>query len=412
MLGCLGLMYKLTQALAEKLDSRVEKNFKGQVELLGKITGQKSVNPGMNGDKRVEIEAGVAKILRGSLREMGVKTRYLRARHGRPNLLAVWGAARPKKSLLLVGHMDTANDEIRPVQVRLGKMFGTGVLDMKATLSAYIYALKAIMDLDLKIEGKLRLAFTVDSKNERPSKLGLAFLLSKGLRSKAAILGKPGTDKIAIGHRGGYRFKITTHGRAVNTGRRAWEKGKEGKNAVVDMARVVRALSDFELPFKPARAFPGRRPVFTFPTKIVGGVKIDVVPDKCEAWGDVRLMPGNSDKQVHLWIEEKLAPLTNIKWEIEDLLFVPSVEIERNEPIVQILFNQTKEVLGSSPKVEGCGPWNDAWMLVNRDIPCIAGFGPEGGDDEGGEWVDLESLKKVTAIYARTIIEYLGEVKV
>lgn len=51
-------------------------------------------------------------------------------------------------------------------------------------------------------------------------------------------------------------------------------------------------------------------------------------------------------------------------------------------------------------------------MLVNKDVPCVAGFGPDGGEEDDTEWVDLESLKKVTAVYARAIIEYLGEPKV
>ena len=397
-------MYKLTEELAAKISSRVERNFTQQVDFLTELAKTSSIYP--------ESEAGVAKILRLKLRQLGAKTRYLRARHGHPNLLAVWGAARPKRSLLLVGQMDTAGAALSPVMVRLGRLTGTGVWDMKATLSAYTYALKALVDVGVKVEGRLKLALTVDGKGEKPSKLGLNFLLNKGLRAKAAILGKPGTGKIAIGHRGGYRFLLTTIGKAVSTGRRAWERGKEGRNAIVDMAKVTRVLSDFELPFKPARAFPGRRPVFTFPTKISGGDRIDVVPERCQAWGDVRLMPGNSDRQVRLWMEEKLAGLSTVKWEVEDLLYVPSVEIERNEPIVQVLAASAREVLGKMPKIEGCGPWNDAWMLITKDVPCIAGFGPDGGEDGGAEWVDLESLRQVTAIYARTIMEYLGEVKV
>lgn len=405
-------MYILTKELAKKIGEQVEKNFNEEVNFLSDVAKVKSANPGDLASKKVDVEAGVAKVLRKKLLELGAKTRYLRARQGRPNLLAVWGASRPKKSLLLTGHMDTAIEANQsPVLIRLGKMYGAGVWDMKASLVAYIYAFKAIRDLNLEVEGKLRMAFTVDSKNEKPSKLGLAYLISKGLKAKAAILAKPGTGKIAIGHRGGYRFLITTYGKTVNTGRRAWERGKEGRNAITDMARVVRALSDFELPFKPARAFPGRRPVFTFPTKIVGGTKIDVVPEKCQAWGDVRLMPGNSDRQVRLWMEEKLAPLTSVKWEIEDLLYVPSIEIEKNDNLVQMLASNAKDELGVMPKIEGCGPWNESWMLRKKDIPCIAGFGPDGGEEDGVEWVDLESLKKVTKIFTRTIIEYLGEAK-
>jgi len=103
--------------------------------------------------------------------------------------------------------------------------------------------------------------------------------------------------------------------------------------------------------------------------------------------------------------------VSDLEWELEDLLFVPSMEIERSEGLVQVMAEQAKEVLGKQPKLEGCGPWNDAWMLTSKDVPCIAGFGPDGGEGPEGEWVDLDSLKKVTQIYARVIVEYLGEKK-
>jgi acetylornithine deacetylase len=91
------------------------------------------------------------------------------------------------------------------------------------------------------------------------------------------------------------------------------------------------------------------------------------------------------------------------------LLFVPSVEIDRKEEIVSILHKHAKEVLGFSPKLEGSGPWGDAWMFVTRDIPTISGFGPDGEGVHGSdEWVDLDSLQKVTEIYARTIVDCLG----
>jgi acetylornithine deacetylase len=48
-------------------------------------------------------------------------------------------------------------------------------------------------------------------------------------------------------------------------------------------------------------------------------------------------------------------------------------------------------------------------MMVKRDIPTIMGYGPDGGGEHGkGEWVDLESLQKVTEVYARFIVDYLG----
>ena len=398
----------------------VGKNFAEQKEFLSELVKEKSVNPIRDGFSKGG-EEGVARLIRKKLKEMGVNSRYLRYKKGRPNLLAVWGPTRSRKSLAWVGHMDTE----KPLgedskkwfsgEIEGNKLYGVGVLDMKASLSAYVFALKALADLGLETEGKLKLAFTADGKSEYVSRWGLKYLVGKGFKAKVALLAKPGSKKIAIGHRGGYRFKITVRGESVDTGRRAWEKGERGVNAIGGMVEVVNALKGFDLPFKQARAFPERLPVFTFPTKISGGESVDVVPDKCEAWGDVRLLPGNTNKQIKWWLEGRLEELEGVDWEIEDLLFVPAMEVDKTDRWVKSLYEQAMEVLKKKPKLEGCGPWNDAWMLTQTDTPCLAGFGPDGQANgegkEGNEWVDLDSLKKVTEIYARWALMYLGKRK-
>ena len=407
-------MYELSKSLGNKISKQVEENFEEQVDFLQELVKTKSVNPGSDVKRSAEVELDVARIIRKKLKDLGLYPRYLRARSGRPNIRVVWGPTRARKSLLLVGHMDTAKpreEVVTPFSglVREGKMYGTGVMDMKASLAVYVYAYKALRDLGIELDGKLRMAFVVDGKSEEASKIGLRYLLNRGLEAKTAILGKPGSDRIGIGHRGGYRFTLTALGEGIETGKRDWETGKRGKNAITEMSKAIDALQDFDLPYKSSRAFPNRSPVFTFPIKNSGGVSMEMVPDQCTAWGDARLMPGNTDKQVKLWMDDKLSEIDGLEYRIEDLLFVPSMEIDKNEKIVQMLSEQAKEEMGSKPKLEGEGSWNDAWMLTERDIPCVAGFGPDGGQDKEGEWVDIESVKKVTAVYARTILDYLGE---
>jgi len=55
---------------------------------------------------------------------------------------------------------------------------------MKASLSAYVFALKALADLGLETEGKLKLAFTADGKSEYVSRWGLKYLVGKGFRRR------------------------------------------------------------------------------------------------------------------------------------------------------------------------------------------------------------------------------------
>ncbi|MEK7111007.1 MAG: ArgE/DapE family deacylase [Patescibacteria group bacterium] len=405
-------------SLIKRLEKRIDNNFSAQIELLQKLVKAKSANqytPDLS-PKDVPVEGKVAKLIYGEIKNLGLSPKRMGETRERSNVVCIFGPDRFRKSLILNGHMDTVEQTStwtkKPFAgvVENNKLYGVGALDMKGTLSAYIFALKALVAEKVKLDGRLILEFVVDEEPGASSQFGTEYLVKKGILAKAAIIGEPGTGKISIGHRGGYRFRLTTSGEAVHTGFSAWEKKEKGRNAVLDMARVIVALQTIEMPYRPARAFPGRIPVFTFPTNIHGGTSINIVPDKCVAEGDVRLMPGNSDKQVRMWMEEAIKlHCPDVIYEIEDLVYVPSVEIAKHEEIVDTLLKNMMEVTGRKPKIAGAGPWNDAWMLVTRGIPTVAGFGPDGENAHGAnEYVSLDSLKEVTKIYLRTVVDYLG----
>jgi len=404
-------------AAQKKISRSIKKNFEEQTAFLASLVRARSSNSFTpeNSKASEPVEKKVADLIADSLKNMGLRPKMMGESESRQNVVVYWGPRRFRKSLMFNGHMDTTvpskDYTLAPYSgaIRGNKLYGVGSYDMKGSLSAYVFALKALMESGVTLDGRLVLAFVVDEEPGGCSDFGTAHILSRGVKSKVAIVGEPGAGKIAVGHRGGYRFKLTTIGEAVHTGVSAWEKGEGGRNAIVDMGRVISALQDLEIPFKSARAFPGREPVFTFPVKIEGGVAVNMVPERCVAYGDVRLLPGNSGKQVKLLIIDKLKELSDIKYEIQDILFVPSVEIDQKEEIVEVVADQAKKVLGKRPVIEGAGPWNDAWMLIKRDIPTICGFGPDGGGaHEADEWVDLDSLQKITEVYARVALKYLG----
>ncbi len=406
-----------SQAVDKLIPQIIKRNFEEQTAFLASLVRARSANHFTPEESSAQesVEKEVAELIGRRLKKWGLRPRFMGVSATRPNVVCAWGQRRSRKSLMFNGHMDTAvpseDYSLAPFSgtIRGNKLYGVGAFDMKASLTGFMYALKALMEANVELDGRLVLAFVVDQEPGACSALGTSYLLSKGIVTKAAIVGEPGTNKIAIGHRGGYRFKMTVFGEAINTGVSAWEKGERGKNAIVDMAKVIMSLQGMEIPFKPARAFPGREPVFTFPVKIKGGTIVTMVPERCVAYGDVRLMPGNSDKQVKLWIREKLQQFPDLKYEIEDILFVPSVEVDPKEEIVEALSETARTVLNRRPLIEGAGPWNDAWMLIKRDIPTVCGFGPDGQGAHGSdEWVDLESLRKVTEIYAKVALEYLG----
>jgi len=276
---------------------------------------------------------------------------------------------------------------------------------------SYLYAAHALHSAGITVAGHLILAFVVDEEPGACSPYGTHYLLERGLlRGDAVIIGEPGSDKIATAHRGLYRFRLKTQGEAIHTGLKAWEQGRRGRNAILDMARIALALADYSLPAIRSEAFPNRKSVLTFPTLIRGGSGINVVPGWCEAYGDARLLPGISADDVKRLIKDQLDRLAIATYRLDDVLFVPAAETDPQTEIVQTLATAAETITGVRPRLEGSGPACDGWMFITRGIPTVCGYGVTCGGVHGAdEWADLESLRKVTEVYAEAILRYCGE---
>ena len=285
-----------------------------------------------------------------------------------------------------------------------------GAADARAQIAAFVYAVQALVHAGIRRAGEVVLAFVVDEEPGACSPYGTHSLLEQALLTgDAAMIGEPGDQKMAIGHRGLYRFRLVIQGEATHTGIKAWEQGLQGRNAILDLARLTLALAASPLPATPSAAFPSRRSVLTFPTLVRGGSATSIVPGACEAWGEARLLPGLSPEDVKRLMIVRLAQLDITHSTLEDLVVVPAVEISSEAEIVQALARAAEAITGTRPRLAGSGPTCDGWMFVTRGIPTICGYGVAGGGVHGAdEWVDPDSLLCLTQIYAEAMIRYLG----
>ena len=402
----------LTDAIAEAFDQ--------QVDFLQRLVRTMSVNPFTPNDSSasVPVEQAVAAVVQQELLHLGLPAELYGVSPQRPNVLAsLSGQGRSGKTLILTTHMDTvrpSNGYTRDpwdAHIENGRLYGLGAADAKAQIAIFIYAARALLQAGLTLAGNLTLAFVVDEEPGACSPFGTRYLLEHGLlHGDAAIIGEPGDDKIAVAHRGLYRFRLRTQGEATHVGLKAWEQGRQGHNAILDMARVALALSACSLPAVQSAAFPQRKSVLTFPTLIEGGTGINTVPDWCKAYGDVRLLPGVPVQQIRRLIEDQLRDLAIADYRLDDLLSIPAVETDQQAEVVQALARAAETVSGTTPRLEGAGPACDGWMFITRGIPTVCGYGVACGGVHGAdEWADLESLRTVTEIYALAILEYLKE---
>ena len=409
--------------LFQHLDDLIRRRRDEHIAFLQQLIRTRSANPFTpdTSDPDEPVERAVAHLLAERLRAMGLSPVLSGVSDARPNVCAVWpgGGAEAARALILNGHMDTVmpgplwmRDPFGAI-IEGDRLYGLGALDMKASLSMCVFAVQALIDAGLQLGGDLALAFVVDEEPGAYSPFGSAYLLEHDLapltHRAAALVAEPMNDNVTIGHRGGYRFRLVVHGTATHTGLLAWERGELGKNAITDMARAITALDDLALPYDVTPAFPDRKPVFTFPTLIQGGVSINAVPDQCTAYGDVRLLPGCDAAAVESAIRARLDRVPDLAYTLEQLLFVPAVEISPDHALVEVLVQHTQAVTRHTPTRLGCGPWNDGWMFITRGIPAICGFGPNGAGVHGpDEYVELDSVIATTQIVARAVVDYLG----
>ena len=296
----------------EAISAVVQEHFDEQVEFLQRLVSARSTNPFTpeTSPPDVPVEKEVAALIHQELHQLGFHAELHGVSSQRPNAVChIPGSGKDEKTLILTSHMDTVEPsgytrDPWGAQIEEGRLYGVGAADAKAQIAAFLYAAHALHSAGITVAGHLILAFVVDEEPGACSPYGTHYLLERGLlRGDAVIIGEPGSDKIATAHRGLYRFRLKTQGEAIHTGLKAWEQGRRGRNAILDMARIALALADYSLPATRSEAFPHRKSVLTFPTLIRGGSGINVVPGSCEAYGDVRLLPGMSESD---WDEQKV----------------------------------------------------------------------------------------------------------
>ena len=313
----------------ESIIAKIEQNKEIYVKFLRTLIQSDSVNPPGN-------EKNVALIIEEFLKDIGIKTEIFPFGNNRANLIAYLNENFEGKNLLYNGHMDVVppgseTDWKYPPFSALVKrkkfIYGRGSTDMKSGLAAMAIALKVLKELKLDLPGNLILNAVADE--ETGGKFGTGWCVDNPLKSikcDFAVIGEstglnPLPKAIFVGEKGHLIIKITTHGISGHSSMPAMSK-----NAIYMMTEIIESLDKIdeyipksEPPIKLkklknllASTFPSEdifnrilneqpeieslfQSLVSYSkalTMIKGGIKVNVIPDSCEALLDVRLLPG------------------------------------------------------------------------------------------------------------------------
>lgn len=332
---------------------------------------------------------------------------------GRLNTLWQIDSGRPGPHLLLTGHLDT-----KPVcegwmrdpfdgAIENGRLFGHGVMDMKAGLGSQIGAIKSLLDSGVAWNGKITFCAVADHMGQQTG----AIDLFKRHSFDCSILGELTDMQIYVAHRGRYYFDISAIGHSAHTCHKY-----QAINAIEKMLPVVEELSKLKyFPKIPKHIEELVGPeLFTAVGRIYGGLfpgGPSMIPDRCTIRVDTRPQPGVPLEEVRALIDGALdkakARDPQLKLEVVLADSKNSFQVDPGAPIVRALVESWAEVMGRQPKLLG-GSWLGDTASVGHLCDTVI-FGP-GGEPvyQPNESLPLSDIEAATRIYAKTTARILG----
>jgi glutamate carboxypeptidase len=303
-----------------------------------------------------------------------------------------------KKSgqILALGHSDTVwplgTLAKMPFRESRGRLWGPGVFDMKAGMAFFIFAMRALRDLDVPVARKVVLQ--VNSDEEVHSSSSRPLTEEAARQSVAVLVLEPGTGlegKLKTARKGVGDYTITVHGRAAHAG----VDFTKGASAIVEMARQIERITAI------ARL---ERGVTVNAGVISGGTRSNVVAAECRAVIDVRA-PRDRDRR---YLERKFRALKPFdrRCTIEVSGGIGRPPMERSAG-VRKLFRLAKKLaaeIGVELEESATGGGSDGNFTAALGVPTLDGLGAVGeGAHATHESILIDRIADRTALLAKLV---------
>jgi len=339
-----------------------------------------------------ESEEEHARFLKTIAEEYGAPAQITEVAAGRFNFTAVFGGKLPGKKWLFEAHGDTVPGK-QPYRwdESSGRVYGRGACDNKAALAAMLAGIVRAQEKGT-LRGTVQLASTC---REETGGEGARALALASDRPDFTIIGEPTGLEIVRAHKGAWRTRITTHGKAVHS-----SNPKAGVNAIVSMCEIIRVL---ESEFAPALArIPHEllgSPTLSVGT-IQGGKAANVVPDQCTIEVDWRLIPGMATEVLLADLRKRFLEATVEQYEF----YPPFFEADDSETLTRM--KAAIEEVRGIPAVLTSAPWAaNAGILQHETGQSCVIFGP--GDIAQAhtvdEWIEWRQVEIAAEIYERLL---------
>lgn len=268
--------------------------------------------------------------------------------------------------ILILTHVDTVwpvgKIETMPFFVSGAKIFGPGVLDMKAGLALTYFALKTLHELNIRPQKKI--AVFINSAEEIGCDDAHEMIQKLAARSDRVLCLEPALPggALKVQRKGRLVVRLDARGKSAHAG--APEKGVNAIEELIAQVRLAQTIKSKDISLSIGL--------------INGGEKANIVPDKAWAVCDIRFW-NTIQKEKILNFFKKMTPHLHgakVKFSVESV--TPPMEKTKAS---SALLSEVRKIASSLGIVLGAGKTgggSDASIAAGLGVATIDGLGPDG----------------------------------
>jgi glutamate carboxypeptidase len=307
-----------------------------------------------------------------------------------------WG---PKeRGILLMTHMDTvfAMGTLceMPLRKEDDKLFGPGVLDMKAGIVIALTAIETLQEEGRYPERGVTLLCTSDEETGSETSRALIEELAREHELVLCLEPALADGSLKTWRKGIGRYTIEVIGRAAHAG----SEPEAGINAILEMSHQIQKVTQLTDAERGTTLNVGR---------VRGGTRTNVVPEQCIAVIDVRVM----DEEEQRRVDVAFASLQPV---LEGARILASGSWNRppmpHTPQIEKTFSRAQQIaarIGLELTEGGTGGGSDANFVAPLGIPILDGLGAVGGGAHSrSEFIQIASLPERAALLAALIMDW------
>jgi acetylornithine deacetylase/succinyl-diaminopimelate desuccinylase-like protein len=376
-------------------------------------------------------EKEVAEYLGDQFERLGMQVEYQEVEENRPNVIGTLKGSGGGATLMFCAHMDHFDNPQETV-VDGDRVYGRGLVNMKAAFPCYIEAVAALQKAGVQLRGDLIISGVVgeiekaqigrfQGKNYRGAGVGARYMMDHGVMADMCIIGEPTGLQLQIGNAGLLWARVSVDGKATKF--------------VLAAAKVAQAIQDWEKEYQ--RKYPHK---FMLPTVQIGAIeggnpfKPGTRPTT-DIFVIVKMLPGAVPLAIKRDLEQVCEKVRKRESDILDIrvelyLTTPGYEISKSEYVVKAMERAHKMVFNQPvpyAKPIRYGITSDGSRIAAYGVPAITygpGFGTHLVDPTetkaGAEWdsptgirrgVGIENMVNCTKVYALAALDICNRKK-